>query len=68
VAILGANVPVAKSQVYSVGTVRIHIHGSMGRNDMKDKLRVKLLDLIAKGEPLPQPLVDQWNKLTSSFI
>jgi hypothetical protein len=34
----------------------------------KDKLRAKLLDIIARGEPLPQSLIDQWNKLTGSFI
>jgi hypothetical protein len=66
--IFGANVPLAESQVHSVGVIWIYTHGAMGQDDMKDKLRVKLLDLIAKGEPLPQALIDQWNKLTGSFI
>jgi hypothetical protein len=68
VAIFGANVSVAESQVHSVGPFRIHSNGAMGTDDMKDKLRAKLLDIIARGEPLPQALIDQWNKLTGSFI
>jgi hypothetical protein len=28
----------AQTQVHSVGVIRIHIHGAMGQDDMKDKL------------------------------
>jgi hypothetical protein len=35
---------------------------------MKDKLRAKMFELLTSGQPIPQTLIDQWNKLTGTFI
>lgn len=35
---------------------------------MKDEVRDKLTKLLNADQPLPQALIDQWNKLTGSFI
>jgi hypothetical protein len=35
---------------------------------MKDKIRAKIFELMSNGQPIPQPLVDEWNKITGSFI
>ena len=35
---------------------------------MKDKIRAKVFELLTHGQPIPQALIDQWNKLTGSFI
>ena len=35
---------------------------------MKDNLRAKMFELLTNGQPLPQYLIDEWNKLTGTFI
>lgn len=35
---------------------------------MKDKIRAKIFELMSNGQPIPQTLVDEWNKITGSFI
>ena len=35
---------------------------------VKKELRDKLISVLKAGEPLPQYLIDQWNKLTGSYI
>lgn len=35
---------------------------------MKDKIRAKMFELLTNGQPLSQPLIDQWNKLTGTTI
>lgn len=38
------------------------------KGGMKDKLRANIFELLSAGQPIPQTLIDQWNKLTGSFI
>lgn len=35
---------------------------------MKDKLRAQMFELLTNGKPIPQPLIDAWNKITGTFI
>lgn len=35
---------------------------------MKDKIRAQVFELLTNNQPIPQSLIDQWNKLTGTFI